>query len=252
MHRRQNPIQGSFPGFFFVHYRLFFEYLCVKQQSCAGALTSMRWELTFLPFLFQLTFGLGSPAAWHTNETTPPETPIWSTGTLVNRGGTGERTDKEEDIRTYSKSKRLQRLCGGALRSRRPAVLTGSGLTITRLQAAPILQTPGADVPGSRAVGAGRWGLIYGTWCFYLSGNPSERRGIWDYHLQLRLRTKGMLKTRLPGTWIQPIWEEITEKSGVQSSTTHKSLWPLSEIDPWCRLPAAWVLIGRLDVSGTL
>lgn len=54
----------------------------------------MRWELTFLPFLFQLTLGLGSPVAWHTNETTPPETPIWSTGTLVNRGGTAERTDK--------------------------------------------------------------------------------------------------------------------------------------------------------------
>lgn len=60
----------------------------------------MRWELTFLPFLFQLTLGLGSPAAWHTNETTPPETPIWSTGTLVNRGETRERTDKEEDVKT--------------------------------------------------------------------------------------------------------------------------------------------------------
>lgn len=59
----------------------------------------MRWELTFLPFLFQLTLGLGSPAAWHTNETTPPETPIWSTGTLVNRGGTRERTDKEENVK---------------------------------------------------------------------------------------------------------------------------------------------------------
>lgn len=76
----------------------------------------MRWELTFLPFLFQLTLGLGSPVAWHTNETTPPETPIWSTGTLVNRGGTAERTDKEEDIKTRQeeKSALLQRSLGDA------------------------------------------------------------------------------------------------------------------------------------------
>lgn len=76
----------------------------------------MRWELTFLPFLFQLTLGLGSPVAWHTNETTPPETPIWSTGTLVNRGGTAERTDKEEDIKTWQeeKSALLQRSLGDA------------------------------------------------------------------------------------------------------------------------------------------
>lgn len=59
--------------------------------STAHWLTSIRWELTFLPFLFQLTLGLGSPVAWHTKETTPPETPIWSTGTLVNRGGARER-----------------------------------------------------------------------------------------------------------------------------------------------------------------
>lgn len=51
----------------------------------------MRWELTFLPFLFQLTLGFGSPVAWQTKETTPPETPIWSMGTLVNRGGAEER-----------------------------------------------------------------------------------------------------------------------------------------------------------------
>lgn len=61
------------------------------QSSSAHGLTSIRWELTFLPFLFQLTLGLGSPVAWQTNETTPPETPIWSTGTLVNRGGAEER-----------------------------------------------------------------------------------------------------------------------------------------------------------------
>lgn len=65
----------------------------------------MRWELTFFPFLFQLTRGLGSPVAWHTKETTPPDTPIWSTGTLVNLGGAGdrerqrEREEEEEGIR---------------------------------------------------------------------------------------------------------------------------------------------------------
>lgn len=55
-------------------------------SSRAAWLTSMRCELTFFPFLFQLTLGLGSPVAWQTKETTPPETPIWSTGTFVNRG----------------------------------------------------------------------------------------------------------------------------------------------------------------------
>lgn len=86
---------------------LFHIFIVVKQQTCTGGLTSMRWELTFLPFLLQLTFGLGSPVAWHTNETTPPETPIWSTGTLVNRGGTGERTDKEKDIKSWQEEKSL-------------------------------------------------------------------------------------------------------------------------------------------------
>lgn len=84
----------------------------------------MRWELTFLPFLFQLTLGLGSPVAWHTNETTPPETPIWSTGTLVNRGGTAERTDKEEDIRTWQEEERtalLQPVPRGRAHSHGPA-----------------------------------------------------------------------------------------------------------------------------------
>lgn len=39
-------------------------------------LTSKRCEFTFLPFLFQVTRGLGSPVAWHTKEATPPDTPI--------------------------------------------------------------------------------------------------------------------------------------------------------------------------------
>ena len=47
----------------------------------------MRWELTFLPFLFQLTMGFGSPDAWHTKDATPPDTPIWSPGIVVNLGG---------------------------------------------------------------------------------------------------------------------------------------------------------------------
>lgn len=55
----------------------------------------MRWELTRFPFLFQVTFGLGSPVAWHTKDTTPPETPIMSTGTLVNLGAAG-RGDKKK------------------------------------------------------------------------------------------------------------------------------------------------------------
>lgn len=52
-------------------------------------LTSKRWEFTFLPFLFQVTRGLGSPVAWHTKEATPPDTPIWSLGSLINLGGSG-------------------------------------------------------------------------------------------------------------------------------------------------------------------
>lgn len=52
-------------------------------------LTSKRCEFTFLPFLFQVTRGLGSPVAWHTKEATPPDTPIWSLGSLINLGGSG-------------------------------------------------------------------------------------------------------------------------------------------------------------------
>lgn len=63
-------------------------------------LTSMRCELTRFPFLFQVTLGLGSPVAWQTKDTTPPETPIMSTGTLVNLGG-AERSDKKKRKNNY-------------------------------------------------------------------------------------------------------------------------------------------------------
>lgn len=59
---------------------------------CCVCLTSILCEFTFLPFLFQNTWGLGSPAAWHTNDTTPPDTPIWSVGILVNLGATATQT----------------------------------------------------------------------------------------------------------------------------------------------------------------
>lgn len=59
---------------------------------CCVCLTSILCEFTFLPFLFQNTWGLGSPAAWHTNDTTPPDTPIWSVGILVNLGATATET----------------------------------------------------------------------------------------------------------------------------------------------------------------
>lgn len=49
-------------------------------------LTSKRWELTFLPFFIQVILGFGSPVAWHTNDATPPETPIWSSGDLTKLG----------------------------------------------------------------------------------------------------------------------------------------------------------------------
>lgn len=49
-------------------------------------LTSKRWELTFLPFFIQVILGLGSPAAWHTNDATPPEMPVWSSGDLTKLG----------------------------------------------------------------------------------------------------------------------------------------------------------------------
>lgn len=49
-------------------------------------LTSKRWELTFLPFFIQVILGFGSPVAWHTNDATPPETPVWSSGDLTKLG----------------------------------------------------------------------------------------------------------------------------------------------------------------------
>lgn len=52
----------------------------------ARVLTSKRWELTFLPFFIQVILGFGSPVAWHTNDATPPETPVWSSGDLTKLG----------------------------------------------------------------------------------------------------------------------------------------------------------------------
>ena len=80
-------IQHTYPNFTVRIRRRWRWAPCLQGAVLTNRLTSMRWELTFLPFLFQLTLGLGSPVAWHTKETTPPETPIWSMGTLVNRGG---------------------------------------------------------------------------------------------------------------------------------------------------------------------
>lgn len=46
-----------------------------------------------------MILGLGSPVAWHTNDATPPEMPVWSSGDLTKlgkpdggkgRGGRGE------------------------------------------------------------------------------------------------------------------------------------------------------------------
>ena len=48
--------------------------------------TSKRWELTFFPFFIQVILGLGSPVAWHTNDATPPEMPVWSSGVLTKVG----------------------------------------------------------------------------------------------------------------------------------------------------------------------
>lgn len=33
-----------------------------------------------------MILGLGSPVAWHTNEATPPEMPVWSSGDLTKLG----------------------------------------------------------------------------------------------------------------------------------------------------------------------
>lgn len=60
-------------------------HVCVKVTR-ERALTSKRWELTFLPFFIQVILGLGSPVAWHTNDATPPEMPVWSSGDLTKLG----------------------------------------------------------------------------------------------------------------------------------------------------------------------
>lgn len=39
-----------------------------------------------MPFFIQVILGLGSPVAWHTNEATPPEMPVWSSGDLTKLG----------------------------------------------------------------------------------------------------------------------------------------------------------------------
>lgn len=53
--------------------------------------TSKRWELTFFPFFIHVIRGLGSPVAWHTKEATPPDSPVWSSGTLMKTGLPGEK-----------------------------------------------------------------------------------------------------------------------------------------------------------------
>lgn len=39
-----------------------------------------------MPFFIQVILGFGSPVAWHTNDATPPETPVWSSGDLTKVG----------------------------------------------------------------------------------------------------------------------------------------------------------------------
>lgn len=58
--------------------------------------TSKRWELTFFPFFIHVIRGLGSPAAWHTKDATPPEIPVWSSGDLIKFGKPREGRWKEE------------------------------------------------------------------------------------------------------------------------------------------------------------
>lgn len=64
--------------------------------------TSNRWELTFFPFFIQVMRGFGSPTAWHTNDATPPEIPVWSSGDLMKLGmPEGERQrNKGEEAQT--------------------------------------------------------------------------------------------------------------------------------------------------------
>lgn len=57
-----------------------------QEEQEEGAQTSKRWELTFFPFFIHVIRGLGSPVAWHTKEATPPDSPVWSSGTLTKTG----------------------------------------------------------------------------------------------------------------------------------------------------------------------
>lgn len=61
-------------------------FLRERESTATRVLTSKRWELTFLPFFIQVILGFGSPVAWHTNDATPPETPVWSSGDLTKLG----------------------------------------------------------------------------------------------------------------------------------------------------------------------
>lgn len=64
--------------------------------------TSNLWLLTFLPFLFQTILGCGSPAAWHTKDATPPWTPVWSSGVLVNLGVAERREIKHQHFKALT------------------------------------------------------------------------------------------------------------------------------------------------------
>lgn len=64
---------------------------CCCNVVFACVCTSNLWLVTFLPFRLQVILGCGSPVAWHTNEATPPCTPIWSVGVRVKRGGPAQR-----------------------------------------------------------------------------------------------------------------------------------------------------------------
>lgn len=48
--------------------------------------------------------------AWHTNDATPPDTPIWSVGVLVNFGGAKREREKEGEklVRDGGKLKQRQ------------------------------------------------------------------------------------------------------------------------------------------------
>lgn len=68
--------------------------------------TSNRWELTFFPFFIQVMRGFGSPTAWHTNDATPPEIPVWSSGDLMKLGmPEGERQQNKGEEAQIGKQK---------------------------------------------------------------------------------------------------------------------------------------------------